>query len=100
MAGVFSAHGGTMVSITSPIPGAAVQHTTTATIHLASAEIGSRDNKRMEYLFLEHTFRWLAEVGVLLMVVPQERLDSAIPCLGLSVEVDAGSAQSRGARLN
>jgi tRNA1(Val) A37 N6-methylase TrmN6 len=53
------------------------------------AEIGSRDNKRMEYLFLEHTFRWLAEGGVLLMVVPQERLDSAIPCLGLSVEVDA-----------
>jgi hypothetical protein len=45
------------------------------------AEIGSRDNKRMEYLFLEHTFRWLVEGGVLLMVVPQERLDSAIPLL-------------------
>jgi hypothetical protein len=45
------------------------------------AEIGSRDNKRMEYLFLEHTFRWLIEGGVLLMVVPQERLDSAIPLL-------------------
>jgi hypothetical protein len=45
------------------------------------AEIGSADNKRMEYLFLEHAFRWLVEGGVLLMVVPQERLDSAIPLL-------------------
>jgi hypothetical protein len=35
----------------------------------------------MEYLFLEHTFLWLIEGGVLLMVVPQERLDSAIPLL-------------------
>ena len=35
----------------------------------------------MEYLFLDHTFRWLVEDGVLLMVVPQERLDSAIPLL-------------------
>jgi hypothetical protein len=35
----------------------------------------------MEYLFLEHTFRWLVEGGVLLMVVLQERLDSAIPLL-------------------
>jgi tRNA1(Val) A37 N6-methylase TrmN6 len=43
------------------------------------SEIGSGDNKRMEYLFLNHTFRWLVEGGVLLMVVPQERLDSAIP---------------------
>src|ERR1700750_2855448 len=45
------------------------------------SEIGSMDNKRMEDLFLEHTFRWLVEGGVLLMVVPQERLDSAIPLL-------------------
>jgi hypothetical protein len=45
------------------------------------SEIGSADNKRMEYLFLEHTFRWLVEGGVLLMVVPQERLDSAISLL-------------------
>jgi hypothetical protein len=28
------------------------------------SEIGSADNKRMEYLFLEHTFRWLVEGGV------------------------------------
>jgi tRNA1(Val) A37 N6-methylase TrmN6 len=45
------------------------------------SEIGSANSKRMEYLFLEHTFRWLVEGGVLLMVVPQERLDSAIPLL-------------------
>jgi hypothetical protein len=45
------------------------------------SEIGSTGNKRMEYFFLEHTFRWLIEGGVLLMVVPQERLDSAIPLL-------------------
>jgi Uncharacterised methyltransferase family (DUF6094) len=45
------------------------------------SEIGSMDSKRMEYLFLEHMFRWLVEGGVLLMVVAQERLDSAIPLL-------------------
>jgi hypothetical protein len=45
------------------------------------SEIGSMDNKRMEYLFLEHCFRWLVVDGVLLMVVPQEWLDAAIPLL-------------------
>jgi hypothetical protein len=45
------------------------------------SEIGSMGNKRMEYLFLEHTFRWLVEGGVLLMVVPQERLVLTIPLL-------------------
>ena len=45
------------------------------------AEIGSMGNKRMEYLFLEHTFRWLVEGGVLLMVVPQEQLEPTIPLL-------------------
>ena len=45
------------------------------------SEIASLDNKRMEYLFLEHCFRWLVEGGVLLMGVPQERLDPAIPLL-------------------
>jgi Uncharacterised methyltransferase family (DUF6094) len=45
------------------------------------SEIGSMDNKRMEFLFLEHTFRWLVEGGVLLMVVPQARLQSSIPLL-------------------
>jgi hypothetical protein len=45
------------------------------------SEIGSMGNKRMEYLFLEHTFRWLVQSGVLLMVVPQERLEPTIPLL-------------------
>jgi tRNA1(Val) A37 N6-methylase TrmN6 len=45
------------------------------------SEIGSMDNRRMEVLFLEHTYRWLAEGGVLLLVVPQARLDSSIPLL-------------------
>jgi hypothetical protein len=45
------------------------------------SEIGSMDNKRMEFLFLEHTYRWLVESGVLLMVVPQSRLESSIPLL-------------------
>ena len=45
------------------------------------SEIGSMDNRRMEFLFLEHTYRWLVEDGVLLMVVPQARLDSSIPLL-------------------
>ena len=45
------------------------------------SEIGSMDNRRMELLFLEHTYRWLIEGGVLLMVVPQARLDSSISLL-------------------
>jgi hypothetical protein len=39
------------------------------------------DNKRMEFRFLEHTYRWLVEGGVLLMVVPQARLDPSISLL-------------------
>jgi hypothetical protein len=45
------------------------------------SEIGSMDNKRMEFLFLEHTYRWLVEGGILLLVVPQSRLDQSIPLL-------------------
>src|SRR5260370_3133879 len=45
------------------------------------SEIGSMDNKRMEYLFLEHTYRWLVYGGVLLMVVPQERLHACAQLL-------------------
>jgi len=45
------------------------------------SEIGSMDNKRMEFLFLEHTYRWLIEAGVLLLVVPQGRLEPSIPLL-------------------
>jgi hypothetical protein len=45
------------------------------------SEIGSMDNKRMEFLFLEHTYRWLTEGGILLLVVPQGRLEQSIPLL-------------------
>ena len=44
-------------------------------------EIGPMSNKRMEYLFLDHTYHLLVEGGVLLMVVPEDRLDSSITLL-------------------
>ncbi|MGC1360764.1 MAG: DUF6094 domain-containing protein [Silvibacterium sp.] len=45
------------------------------------SEVGSKNNKRMEYLFLEHTYRWLVYGGVLLMVVPHKQLDSCASLL-------------------
>ena len=45
------------------------------------SEVGSMDNKRMEYLFLEHTYRWLLLGGVLVMVVPHKQLDSCASLL-------------------
>jgi len=38
------------------------------------SEIGSVANNRMERLFLDHTYRWLVEGGVLVLVIPFERL--------------------------
>ena len=38
------------------------------------SEIGSVANSRMERLFLDHTYRWLVPEGVLILVVPFERL--------------------------
>ena len=38
------------------------------------SEIGQVSNNRMERLFLDHTYRWLAMNGVLAMVIPFERL--------------------------
>ena len=38
------------------------------------SEIGSIANRRMEAVFLEHTYRWLAMGGVLVLVIPFERL--------------------------
>jgi tRNA1(Val) A37 N6-methylase TrmN6 len=38
------------------------------------SEVGSSGNKRMEFLFLRHTCRWLVSGGVLVMVVPHGRL--------------------------
>ena len=38
------------------------------------SEIGSVANNRMERLFLDHTYRWLMPEGVLILIIPFERL--------------------------
>ena len=38
------------------------------------SEIGSIANRRMEAVFLEHTYHWLVMEGVLILVIPFERL--------------------------
>lgn len=37
-------------------------------------EIGQQSNKRLELVFLEHTYRWLKQKGVLVFVLPQVQL--------------------------
>lgn len=37
-------------------------------------EVGQEGNKRLERVFLEHTYRWLKQRGVLVFVVPQAQL--------------------------
>lgn len=37
-------------------------------------ECGEGNNQRLEYVFLEHTYRWIKPGGVLLFVIPQPRL--------------------------
>jgi len=37
---------------------------------LYDSEVASSGNKRMEFLFLQRTFRWLVNGGILVMVVP------------------------------
>jgi hypothetical protein len=44
------------------------------------SEIGSMANRRMEAVFLEHTYRWLVADGVLVLVIPFERLPD---CTGI-----------------
>jgi hypothetical protein len=44
------------------------------------SEIGSIANRRMEAVFLEHTYRWLVMDGVLILVIPYERLQD---CAGV-----------------
>ena len=46
------------------------------------SEIGSIANRRMEAVFLEHTYRWLAMDGVLILVIPFERLHDCAGILG------------------
>jgi hypothetical protein len=45
------------------------------------SEVASFDNKRMELLFLQKTFRWLAIGGVLVMVVPHAQLEACTDLL-------------------
>jgi len=45
------------------------------------SEIGSYDNKRMEYLFLKHTHKWLVPGGVLIFVIQHAQFESCIPIL-------------------
>jgi Predicted O-methyltransferase len=45
------------------------------------SEVGSFGNKRMEFLFLQRTARWLVNGGVLVMVVPHGRLQDCVPLL-------------------
>ncbi len=44
------------------------------------SEIGTVANRRMEAMFLQHTHRWLRMEGVLILVIPFERLHD---CTGI-----------------
>jgi hypothetical protein len=44
------------------------------------SEIGTIANRRMEAVFLDHTYRWLRMEGVLILVIPFERLHD---CTGI-----------------
>ena len=46
------------------------------------SEIGTIRNRRMEAVFLEHTYRWLRMDGVLILVIPFERLHD---CTGILI---------------
>jgi hypothetical protein len=39
-------------------------------------EVGQQGNKRLELVFLEHTYRWLKSKGVLVFVLPQKQLEA------------------------
>lgn len=45
------------------------------------SEIGPIANRRMEAMFLEHTYRWLAMEGILVFVIPFERLHDCVGVL-------------------
>ena len=50
------------------------------------SEIGTLSNRRMEELFLGHTFRWLRVGGVLVLVIPFEHAADAQPAEGVAKE--------------
>jgi len=43
-------------------------------------ELGLGQNRRMEQVFLSHTYRWLKPCGILVLVIPAERL---VECSGI-----------------
>jgi SAM-dependent methyltransferase len=45
------------------------------------SEVASFGNKRMEFLFLQRTGRWLVNGGILVMVVPHGQLQECVPLL-------------------
>ena len=45
------------------------------------SEVASFGNKRMEFLFLQRTARWLVNGGILVMVVQHEQLQECVPLL-------------------
>ena len=45
-------------------------------------EAGAGNNQRLEFVFLEHTYRWLKPSAVLLFVIPQNRLAKCARLLG------------------
>ena len=45
-------------------------------------EAGESNNQRLEFIFLEHTYRWLKPGGVLLFVIPQTQLTKCARLLG------------------
>ena len=46
-------------------------------------ELGQDHNERMERLFLSHTYRWLKPGGVLVLVIPAERLEECSRTLAM-----------------
>jgi hypothetical protein len=45
------------------------------------SEVGSFGNRRMEFLFLQRSIRWLVQGGVLLMVIPHGQLQECVSLL-------------------
>jgi hypothetical protein len=49
-------------------------------------EVGQQANKRLELVFLEHTYRWLKPKGILVLVLPQQQLGACARLLAEQFE--------------
>ena len=68
-------------------------------------EAGQSGNQRLEQVFLEHTYRWLKLGGVLIFVIPQNRLQpcarswpNPLPlcaCIGLQIQPAFSTTRSQ-----